>query len=111
MKDHAAHAHPHAVQFYGDSGSLCRRVATFLTAGLEAGEPAIVIANSEHRDCIVTELEARLVDVAHARRAGELVLLDSEDTLGACMVGGSPDPTLFHSYMSTVLGQVARGRR
>jgi len=41
---------------------------------------------------------------------GELVLLDSEDTLGACMVGGSPDAGLFHSYMSTVLHQVAKGR-
>ncbi|HJR58726.1 MAG TPA: MEDS domain-containing protein [Vicinamibacterales bacterium] len=105
-----AHPHPHAVQFYGDSASLCRRVASFLTAGLASGEPAIVIAAGEHRDGIVNELDARLIDVAHARRVGELVLLDAEETLGALMIGGTPDPYLFHSYMGTIFDQVAKGR-
>jgi hypothetical protein len=103
--------HRHAVQFYEDADSLCRRVAAFLGEGLVAGEPAISIATQSHQDGIISELDARLVNVEQARRRGDLVLLDSDDTLGAFIVAGRPDPELFDAYIGTVLDQVIRGRR
>jgi hypothetical protein len=105
------HNQRHAVQFYSDDSSLCRRVASFLSDGMAVGGPAIVIATATHQDGIVSELGALMVDVAYARRAGELVLLDADETLGACMIDGNPDPFLFHSYIGTVIEQVGKGRR
>jgi hypothetical protein len=103
--------HLHAVQFYEDTDSLCRRVAAFLGEGLVAGDPAISIARRTHQDGIISELNARLVNVEQARRRGDLVLLDCDDTLGAFVVAGQPDARLFHAYIGTVLDQVIRGRR
>ena len=38
------HAHQHAVQFYGNEDALFTTVAGFLSEGLVAGQPAVVIA-------------------------------------------------------------------
>jgi hypothetical protein len=103
--------HQHAVQFYDDERSLCRRVGAFLGEGLVAEQPAIVIATGDHQEALVEELGARLINVGEARRLGELVLLDADDTLGAFMIGDEPDPDLFHCYMSTILEQVLKGRK
>jgi DcmR-like sensory protein len=102
------HSHRHAVQFYEDSASLCRRVAHFLAEGLTAGEPAVMVATAEHEQQILGNLAARHFDVDHARRSGDLVLLDIEDTLGAFMVDGTPNSGLFHQHMGTIFNQVSR---
>ena len=85
-------------------------VADFLCAGFTAGEPAIVVATPAHQQQIIGELTARQIDVDQVRRAGELVLLDAEETLGACMIDGAPDGELFASYIGTVLKQLGRIR-
>lgn len=83
-------------------------VATFLAEGLAAGDPAIVVATPPHEEQIVAELRRRLIDVQYAQRAGDLVFLDADETLGVCMIDGTPDPELFTSYMGTVLSQLGR---
>ena len=102
--------HRHAVQFYEDSASLCRMVADFLGDGFAAGEPAVVIATPAHEQQIMEELTRRRIEVDQVRRAGELVVLDAEETLGACMINGTPDGELFSRYLGTVLRQVGRIR-
>lgn len=96
----------HAVHFYEDSSTLCRIVADFLTVGLGAGDPAIIIATGEHQEKILANLGDRLINVDQARRLGELVLLDVEDTLGAFMLDGSPNAALFDAYMGRILTQM-----
>jgi hypothetical protein len=102
--------HRHAVQFYEDSSSLCRLVGDFLAEGLAVGQPAVVIATAEHEQQILADLGARMINVEQARRLGELVLLNMEDTLGAFMLNGTPNPILFDQHMSTILTQVSRVR-
>ena len=102
--------HKHSVHFYEDPASLCRLVGGFLAAGLSAGDPAIVIATPPHREQILSDLAERAINVQKARRVGELVVLDVDDTLGAFMLDGTPDATLFDSYMSTILTQMMRVR-
>jgi hypothetical protein len=87
--------HHHAVQFYRDEPSLFTTVATFLSEGLIARQPAIVIATEPHREAIIEHLCGRLIDCDNALRKGQLVLLDAHDTLGLFMIDGSPDPKLF----------------
>ena len=54
----------HAVRFYDNAKSLAQIVAEFLSDGLAAGNPGIVVATPAHRGAILKELTARLLDVS-----------------------------------------------
>ena len=106
-----AHAHHHAVQFYGSDESLFATVATFLAEGLIGGQPCVVIATGPHRAGIVHELCGRLIDCDRAIRDGELLLLDADATLDLFMVGDVPDPNLFEHNVGRLVEQSLNGRR
>jgi hypothetical protein len=105
-----SHPHEHAVQFYGNDAELLKTVGTFLSEGLVAGQPAIVIATPDHRIAIEKALEAHLIDVAAAKRLGDLVMLDAEETLTTFMVDHSPVGSLFRRSMGDVIDLTLRGR-
>jgi len=102
--------HFHAVRFYDNEASLCRIVASFLREGLAFGEPALIIATSEHTQGILAELRARELDVKALLHSGELVALDAVDTMAMFMVDGVPDRTTFNHTMTAVLSRAVRGR-
>ena len=104
------HAHYHAVQFYGDARSLCKTIATFLTEGLVEAQPAVVIATPAHTAAILDTLVERHIDVPRARRLGDLVVLDAEETLATFMDHGTPNQDLFRRNVGQVLEQAIRGR-
>ena len=109
-RDHR-HPHSHAAKFYESEDSLCTTVAGFLAEGLTVRQPALVIATPLHVAAIELRLAQHDVDVARARRVGDLVVLDAEDTLGAFMVGDHPDVELFEANVGMVMDQIIRGRR
>lgn len=105
------HNHHHAVQFYGSDASLFVTVAGFLAEGLVAGQPAIVIGTPEHRVAIEEHLQGRLIDCASARRSGDLVLLDAEETLALFMIEDEPDADLFELNVGGLIDRALSGRR
>jgi len=108
----AAAAHPthHAVQFYSNDRSLFASVAEFLSDGFLLNQPVIVIATPAHRRGIEEQLQARRIDCAQARRIGDLVMLDAEDTLGQFMIGEEVQPDLFERTVGTIVEQTLSGR-
>ena len=104
------HAHHHAVQFYGNDDELFKTVGTFLSEGLVSGHPSVVIATPPHRLAIEKVLEQRMIDVERARRIGDLVLLDAEDTLATFMIDGAPSASVFKKVIGDVIEQTLRGR-
>ena len=104
------HTHHHAVQFYGDESELFKTIGTFLSEGLVAGQPAIVIATPAHSAAIQDALGSHFIDVARARHMGDLVMLDAEETLGTFMYNGMPDPMLFRRAIGDQIVQTIRGR-
>ena len=100
----------HAATFYGSDDSLVSTIATFIKDGLIADEPALVIATPNHRRAIEARLDAIDVDVATAKRTGDLVMLDAEEMMGTFMVGHAPDPHAFERVFGTIMRQVQRGR-
>ena len=104
------HSHNHAVQFYGDDAELLKTVGTFLSEGLVAGQPAIVIATPGHRIAIEKALESHLIDVAAAKRLGDLVMLDAEEMLATFIVDQAPVGSLFRRSIGDVIEQTLRGR-
>ncbi len=104
------HARHHAVQFYGSDQSLCATVAGFISEGLIAGQPAIVIATPSHTAAILEELRRRLIDVDHAKHIGDLVCLDAEETLATFMAADMPDTDAFHKNVGEAISQALGGR-
>ena len=102
--------HHHAVQFYVNEKELSSTVAGFLTEGLASSHPAVLIATDTHTQAILGEMNDRRVNVATARKIGDLIVLDAEQALGTFMVKGMPDSTLFRRVVGGVLGQARRGR-
>lgn len=100
----------HAVRFYGNDESLFTTVAGFLSEGLVAHEPAIIIATPAHSAAIEEHLAGRLIDCAQARRNGDLVMLDAEELLGQFMIGDEPDAQLFDESVGLIVKQVLDGR-
>jgi hypothetical protein len=104
------HAHHHAVQFYGSDQALFTTVGGFLSEGLIAGQPALLIATPAHSAAILGELSNRLIDVPQAKRLGDLVCLDAEETLATFMAGDVPDAGSFRKNVGDAIEQALGGR-
>jgi hypothetical protein len=102
--------HFHAVRFYDSAGSLCKIVADFLSEGLRANQPALVIATPEHRAGIEAALRAQNVDVSTHQASGDLLLLDAEETLATFMIDGMPDAKCFEATGLEVIKSACGGR-
>jgi DcmR-like sensory protein len=102
--------HFHAVRFYDTQESLCRIVAEFLGEGFVTGQPGLVIGTPEHCEGIVQELRARHFDVDGLQTAGDLLLLDAQETMSKFMVDGMPDAELFKESAMEAIEKVCRGR-
>ena len=103
--------HFHAVRFYDSAASLCRIVAGFLADGLKTEQPALVIATPEHRAGIAAALRAQRLDPDALQAAGDLLLLDAEETLALFMVEGRPDAAKFATVADEFLERACRGRK
>jgi hypothetical protein len=113
MKDVAPLLPPaqhHAVRFYDNDKSLAQIVAQFLSDGLAAGNPGIVVATPAHRGTILKELVARSVDVVQLQRSDDLVFLDAQETLSIFMTNGKPEAEAFKNSMCAVIKRACRGR-
>jgi MEDS: MEthanogen/methylotroph, DcmR Sensory domain len=97
----------HAVQIYDDLDDLAASVGRFLTAGFEAGAPAVVIATAEHRQRLTDELAARGSDVRVLQQRGRLTIRDAEETLASFMGDELPAPERFAVVVGGLLDQVA----
>jgi KaiC/GvpD/RAD55 family RecA-like ATPase len=102
--------HQHAVQFYGDEGALFTTVAGFLSEGLVAGQPAVLIATESHTTAILEHLSARFIDVERAKHIGDLIVLDADNTLATFMKDDEPDSTCFKHHVGDVIAQALGGR-
>jgi hypothetical protein len=90
--------------------SLLTNVAGFLSEGLIAGQPAVVIATESHRAAIVERLASRLIDVEQAKSLGDLVFLDAHELLSAVMKDETPDAEAFECHVGGLIEQTLRGR-
>jgi signal transduction histidine kinase/ActR/RegA family two-component response regulator len=100
----------HAVQFYENDTFLADTVADYVGAGLEAGEPIVVIATEPHRDAVCRVLRSSGFDVDHARKTDQLTLLDARAMLAQLLVNDMPDAERFSAVIGKIMAQ-ARAKR
>jgi len=103
--------HYHAVQFYKDGASLARTVARFFEEGLNAGQPAVMIATPSHARAILRALSASGCNVPSLRRTGQLQTLDAEKVLASFMPGATLDPVLFKSNVGDLIERLYDGEK
>jgi hypothetical protein len=102
----------HLLQLYDDDEQLVDGVAVCLGPPLCHGDVAIVVATRAHGDALATKFELAGVDVAAAKAADRLVVLDAAETMDKFVVDGVPDPELFDLVMGGLVRQAqASGRR
>jgi hypothetical protein len=102
----------HEVQFYSDDASLLVGFASFIEAGLKAGNTVIVVATESHRETLLRRLQAQSVDNATAIEQGRYVSLDTEEMLSTFMVNDLPDPVRFFKIVGDLImaaGKAAKG--
>jgi signal transduction histidine kinase len=91
----------HSVQFYADDSFLLDGLSRFIGTALGAGDAAIVIATSAHRELLERRLQARGLSTAKSIRQGRYIVLDAAETLQKFMVEGFPDAVRFRELLSS----------
>jgi hypothetical protein len=97
----------HAVQVYADLDELAGSVAAYLSAGFEAGEPAVVVATRAHVGRFAEKLDAAGWDERKIQADRLLVLADADATLAQFMDGKLPSATAFEAVLGGLLDRVA----
>jgi signal transduction histidine kinase len=95
--------HAHSVQFYEDDDFLCGVLADFVATAVASRRPALLIATGPHRQALLSRLATGGFDAERLTDAGQLLLLDAEETLDTFMVDGSPDPARFQRSIGGIL--------
>jgi hypothetical protein len=92
----------HVVQVYRDHAELAEAVATFIGAGLEAGDPAVLIVTAAHRPSICDRLERRGLQIDELEAQGLLTIRDAEATLAALYDGSELSARRFDEVVGSV---------
>jgi hypothetical protein len=98
-----ARNHDHAVHFYETDQVLVEAVRKFLIAGLESGEPCIVIGTESHCRAFCLALATHGIDVELARASGQLTLFDAGETLDKIVVNGVLE---LHHFRREAIGMI-----
>ena len=102
----------HAVLVYRDAGELAAAVAAFASAGLDAGEPTLVVTTQAHWARIEEALAVLGWDEARARRSDLLLYVDAEATLADLLENGRPTTPGFEPAIAALLDRLdGRSRR
>ena len=102
----------HVVQLYEHESHLIECAARFVGSNLGAGDVALVVATTVHREALGDRLAADGFDVSCARRQGRYLALDAGETLATFMRNGWPDADRFSASVGRLLERTtARGRR
>ena len=87
--------HRHAVQFHSDDASFVDGFVPFVSATLNAGNAAIVVATKPHRERLLQRLRGHGLNIFSAINQGRYIALDAAETLSTFMVNDLPDPLRF----------------
>jgi MEDS: MEthanogen/methylotroph, DcmR Sensory domain len=96
----------HGVQVHSGVDELAESVATYLVAGFEVGEPALVVATPEHLAAFRERLSALGSDVSALEASGLLTVADAEATLSTLLEGELPSAERFEEFAGAQLDAV-----
>jgi hypothetical protein len=101
-----AGTHSHGVQVYEDAADLADSVASYVVAGFERDQPAVLVATPEHVSLFAERLSVRGWGLEDAESAGLLVVADAEETLAEILGPGKLDRGRFENVVDGMLDRV-----
>jgi hypothetical protein len=101
-------ARRHEAGFYSDDRRLLDDVTQYVSAALNAGNAAVVVATESHQNSLVPRLQAHGVDIGAAIEQGRYIALDAADALSTFMLGDRLDPVRFMETFSDLIATAAR---
>jgi PAS domain S-box-containing protein len=101
-QSHSNHS-DHVVQFYVDDGPFLDSLSRSIGTALGAGDSAVVIATTDHRDGLARRLKARGLDIARVIETGRYIPLDAAETLSKFMLEGWPEAARFGEVIGSVI--------
>jgi anti-sigma regulatory factor (Ser/Thr protein kinase) len=111
LADISVDAGEHVVQFYEDDAQLARAVGGYLTAAIEEGAVAIVIATEAHRDAFEKMLEAAGHDPTTCQLDDQWIVLDAAETMAQFVHHGQVDADGFREIIGPVVARAAGSGR
>jgi len=88
---------PHTVQFYESDDFLCSVITEYVSEGVRAGEPAIIVATQAHNEMFALALRAEGVAM------DRVTFLDARQTLAMFSTAGRIEPEKFMSSVGAVI--------
>jgi signal transduction histidine kinase len=101
--------HDHLVQFYESESALTDLVVRFARAGLNAGEPLVVIATEGRCAALAGHLREAGLDVDAAEAVGLIAMRTADASLASFMVDDVPDADLFRASIVPLLQAALAG--
>jgi hypothetical protein len=98
----------HGVQIYRDESELALSVASYLAAGFEDRDPALVVASPAHWRLFAEALAKSHCDPDELQAQGLLTVRDADATLATFMSGGRPSPVRFEEVIGRVLDSISK---
>ena len=96
----------HCLQLYESDAFFVTTVSHFIAKGLQAGEGVVVIATDAHREVLERQLREDGLEFDQARRSGQYVYLDANETLARFMVNGWPDLERYDEVIGEIVAKV-----
>jgi hypothetical protein len=100
----------HGVRFYETDDALARSAGGFLSEGLDAAEPALLVASPAHRIAILGELRRRGYDTDLLQHTRRLALADAASLLAQLSAPGAElDPVRFADVVGGSVDELRGG--
>jgi hypothetical protein len=94
----------HVLQVYRTDEMFLNTLEEFVSSGIKSGDCIIIIGTINH----VSALEKRLqkdFDIEALTYDNQLILLNTETTLGSFMRNGEPDESLFNTFLTNLMAK------
>ena len=98
----------HQVGLYPDDRSFLHHLTQFVSAALEAGNAAIVVATESHRVNLLATLDEHGLDMGRAIEQGRYIALNAADAVSKFVINGLPDPARFLQVADNLITAAAK---
>jgi DNA-binding NarL/FixJ family response regulator len=98
----------HENLFFSDEAVLLDNFARAVSAALNSGNAAIVVATASHRETLLERLKKQGLDIEQAIQKGNYIAVGVAESLSAFMVNGLPDPIRFFRGISGVIAAATK---
>ena len=88
---------PHTVQFYESDDFLCSVITEYISEGVRAGEPAIIVASEAHNEMFALALRSEGIAMSG------VTFLDARQMLATFATDGEIDPEKFMTSVGSVI--------